>query len=201
MKQLHRHDLFAWSVFDEERNIDFHSVLWVREDGNVLIDPLPLSAHDYQHLQSLGGVSTLVMTNSDHLRAAEWVANQTGAILCAPASEQASFPLVCQRWISDGEEIVSGLMAYQLEGSKTPGELALILDGTTLITGDLIRCHVAGVLCLLPEKKLTDKAKAIASVKRMAGFLEIETVLVGDGWPLFNTGGAALRKLVQLLEF
>ena len=27
MKQLHRANLFAWSVFDEPRNVDFNSVL------------------------------------------------------------------------------------------------------------------------------------------------------------------------------
>ncbi|MDP6382306.1 MAG: MBL fold metallo-hydrolase, partial [SAR324 cluster bacterium] len=27
MKQLHRKDLFSWSVFNEERNIDFHGIL------------------------------------------------------------------------------------------------------------------------------------------------------------------------------
>ena len=50
MKQLHRKDLFCWSVFDKERNIDFNSVLWVRDAGNVLIDPLPMSEHDHEHL-------------------------------------------------------------------------------------------------------------------------------------------------------
>ncbi|HMR78492.1 MAG TPA: hypothetical protein PKD61_25475, partial [Polyangiaceae bacterium] len=67
MKSLHRDDLFGWSLFDESRNIDFHSVLWRRADGNVAIDPLPLSPHDAQHLDSLGGVRHIVVTNSDHL--------------------------------------------------------------------------------------------------------------------------------------
>ena len=46
MKRLHRNDIYGWSVFDEGRNIDFHSVLWVRPGGNIAIDPLPLSEHD-----------------------------------------------------------------------------------------------------------------------------------------------------------
>jgi hypothetical protein len=46
LKKLHRTDLFGWSVFDEERNIDFNGTLWVRPQGNVLIDPLPLIEHD-----------------------------------------------------------------------------------------------------------------------------------------------------------
>ena len=60
MKRLHRPDLFGWSVFDEKRDIDFHGLLWVRDGGNVLVDPLPMSAHDAAHLQRLGGATQVV---------------------------------------------------------------------------------------------------------------------------------------------
>jgi metallo-beta-lactamase superfamily protein len=196
MKQLHRKDLFGWSEFNEERNLDFYSVLWVREQGNVLIDPLPLSEHDKQHLQTLGGASIIVITNSDHCRDAEKIAQQTGAVVYAPMGEQDSFPIDCSRWLADNEEIVPGLIAYSLEGSKTPGELALILENSTLITGDLIRCHLAGELCLLPDTKLTDRNLARLSVIRFANMAAIDTVLTGDGWPVFHHGNAALKQLV-----
>ena len=57
MKTLHQSNLFAWSAFNEERNIDFNATLWKRDDGNVLIDPLPLSEHDRKHLEELGGAA------------------------------------------------------------------------------------------------------------------------------------------------
>jgi hypothetical protein len=195
MKQLHRQDLFGWSVFNEERNLDFHSILWVRDGGNVLIDPLPLSAHDWQHLHNLGGARHIVITNSDHCRAASAIAVATNAELYGPIAEKLSFPLVCQHWLHDHESIVPGLIAYQLDGSKTPGELALVLQGSTLITGDLIRCHLGGELSLLPADKLADRDKAVLSVKRIAALPAIETVLTGDGWPVFSHGKAALQRL------
>ena len=68
MKLLHRADLFGWSRFDETRNIDFHSVAWVRPQGNVVVDPLPMTAHDMAHLRSLGGAALVIVTNSDHTR-------------------------------------------------------------------------------------------------------------------------------------
>ena len=81
MKQLHRKDLFGWSEFNKERNLDFHSVLWVRDGGNVLIDPLPMSEHDHSHLQRLGGVNFIIrrqcqnvlrlLTNEDYAKAKE----------------------------------------------------------------------------------------------------------------------------------
>ena len=197
MKQLHRKDLFGWSEFNQDRNLDFHSVLWVRESGNVLIDPLPLSEHDRMHLQALGGASIIVITNSDHCRDAENIAAQTGAKIAGPSGERENFPIVCDRWIADNEEIIPGLIAVQLEGSKTPGELALLLDNSTLITGDLIRSHLAGELCLLPDAKLTDRDLALQSVTRLASLAAIDTVLTGDGWPVFNNGRAALKRLLE----
>jgi len=198
MKQLHRKDLFGWSEFNQERNLDFHSICWVRDQGNVLIDPLPLSEHDLTHLQLLGGASIIVITNSDHCRDAENIAAQTGAKIVGPSGEQEDFPINCDQWVSDDEEIIPGLRAYQLEGSKTPGELALILESDTLITGDLIRSHVAGELCLLPEAKLTNPGLAQQSVMRLANLSAIDTVLTGDGWPIFKYGSSALKRLLNV---
>lgn len=199
MKRLHREDLFGWSRFDEARNIDFHSVLWVRDGGNVAIDPLPLSEHDRQHLTELGGVAIIVITTSDHVRAAAELAAACGAEVLGPAGEQSSFPLPCRRWLKDGDDIVPGLRAHALAGSKTPGELALLLEGSTLITGDLIRAHQGGRLCLLPDAKLSDRAAAIASIRRLARIPTIEAVLPGDGWPVFRCAREVLDELIASL--
>lgn len=196
MKRLHRADLFGWSRFDEARNLDFHSVLWKRDGGNVVIDPLPLRDHDRKHLEDLGGAAWILLTNSDHVREARSLADATGARVAGPAAESAKFPIPCDRWLGDGEEVVPGLRCFALDGSKTPGELAFLLEETTLIVGDLIRAHEAGRLCLLPEGKLVDPATARAAVARLAHLPRIEAVLTGDGWPVFRNGGAALRELI-----
>ncbi len=200
MKQLHRPDLFGWSVFNPERNIDFHSVVWVRDRGNVVIDPLPLSDHDRAHLASVGGAAFIVVTNSDHTRDAAQLAEATGAELLGPEEERDGFPLNCARWIEDGDVIVEGMIAYALHGSKTPGELALVLEGSTLITGDLIRAHEGGRLRLISEAKLKDKKRAIESVKRVAAMGPFDAVLPGDGWPVFRDAQKVLDELVASLE-
>jgi glyoxylase-like metal-dependent hydrolase (beta-lactamase superfamily II) len=196
MKSLHLANLYTWSVFDAERNVDFNSIAWIREQGNVLIDPLPLSVHDWSHLHDLGGATTIVITNSDHIRAAQEIAEKTGAQILGPQAERETFAIPCDRWLKDGEEVVPGLEVLELHGSKTPGELALVLDDVTLITGDLVRAHRANALMLLPDAKLKDKAAAIASVGRLANLEQIETVLVGDGWPIFQNGHLYLQALM-----
>ena len=200
MKRLHRPDLYGWSEFNEDRNIDFHSVLWVRGSGNVAIDPLPLHAHDTAHLDELGSVGVIVITNSDHVRGAQALAEKSGAKIMGPAQERDGFPLDCDGWLAEGDTVGSGLRVLEFHGSKTPGELALVLEETTLITGDLIRAHEAGKLCLLPDAKLTDKARALESIERVAGLGSIDAVLPGDGWPVFRGASQVLEELLTANE-
>jgi len=200
MKRLHRPDLYGWSSFNEDRNIDFHSVVWVRPEGNVVVDPLPLSNHDQAHLRELGGVARIVVTNSDHVRDAKNLASRFEAEVMGPIKEADSFPLKCDRWLADGDEVVPGLVVLELQGSKTPGELALLLEESTLITGDLIRAHEGGALCLLPDGKLSDKRKAIASARRLAELPHLEALLPGDGWPVFRGAKTLLGELLSTLQ-
>lgn len=200
MKRLHRHDLYCWSAFQPRLNVDFNGFAWVRDDGNVLIDPLPMSTHDQEHLASLGGASWIVLTNSDHVRGAAEAAARWGARLAGPAAEKDDFPIICERWLAAGDELYPGLVTLELDGSKTPGELALLLEETTLIAGDLVRSHRAGTLMLLrPEQGLRDPKRAAASVKRLLDHPRIDAVLVGDGWCVFRDGHAALSELVTAL--
>ena len=197
MKKLHKSNLFCWSVFDEDRNIDFHSYLWVRDGGNVIFDPLPLTEHDREHLMSLGTVSYIAISNSDHVRDAKQLADETGAILCGPAGESEGFPVPCAQWLDEGSDIIDGLAVFSLAGAKTEGELAFVVEGDTLITGDLIRAHVGGSLCLLPDGKLKDKEKAIESLKKIANIDGVSAILPGDGWPVFRNGAEVLSELLS----
>ena len=69
------------------------------------------------------------------------------------------------------------------------------------MTGDLIRGHVGGRLNLLSDAKLKDRTAATTSVRELvASWPRIDAVLVGDGWPVFRDGRAALEQLVQGLQ-
>lgn len=197
MKQLHRPDLYTWSRYDEPLRIDFNGVLWRREGGNVLVDPPPVAADDLRHLDELGGAAAIVLTTSDHLRGAREIAARTGARLLGPAGERGTFPVACAGWLADGDEPFPGLRVRELGGSKTEGELALVLDETTAIFGDAVRAHRAGVLMLLRREKLRDPALLVESVRRVRALHpRIAHVLVGDGWSAFNDGGALLDALL-----
>ena len=195
MKHLHRPDLRCWSAFDESRDIDFNSVAWIRAGGNVLVDPMPMGEHDLAQLTELGGAAHIVITNSDHLRDGIALAERFGAELVAPQAEREVFPAAVTRFVGDGDEVVEGLGVFELDGSKTPGELSLLLDHDTLITSDLVRAQRPGQLNLLPDEKLSDRAAAVRSVARLAQLPGLSAVLVGDGWSLFDRCSQALASL------
>lgn len=196
MKSLHRPDLFGWSRFDEERNIDFNSVLWIRPEGNVAIDPLPLTEHDRRHLDILGGIKFIIITNSAHIRAAAEFQAVFKAPVYAPAGERDHFALHVDHWLSDGDEPIPGLRVLALEGGKTAGELAVWLAPDTLITGDLLRSHRAGSLHMLPPDKLGDPEVAKASIQRLAAIEGLTHVLVGDGFCAYGNGREQLAALL-----
>jgi glyoxylase-like metal-dependent hydrolase (beta-lactamase superfamily II) len=196
MKQLHKPNLWSFSLFNAERNLDFHSVFWSRPAGNVLIDPLPLSEHDAAHLERLGGVRDIILTNSDHARAAAELRERTSARLWGPRLEPAFLESIGARALAAEHSLGADLEVLELQGSKTPGELCLLLEGDTLVVGDLIRGHRAGRLNLLPDAKLGDKALALQSLEALTRRGGIEAVLVGDGWPVFRGGSAALLELL-----
>ena len=214
MKALHKPNLYGWSGFNEERNLDFHSVFWCGPQGNVAIDPLPQSAHDRRHIAALGGVQEIIVTNSDHLRATAQLVAETHARVWVPmlelaalsselaalSSELAASTERDPRGLSEGDTPMSGLRALALHGSKTPGEIALVIEGDTLVVGDLVRGHRAGRLNLLPDSKLADKAQALDSLSRLAAIKGLAAVLVGDGWPVFQGGSDALNALLHELQ-
>jgi hypothetical protein len=200
MKALHKPNLFSWSVFDEKRDVDFHSVFWKSPHGNVVIDPLPLSEHDRRHIEALGGVQDIVITNSDHVRGAAELSAASGARVWGPALELNRLSHLEAHAASDGQQPIAGLEVFELHGSKTPGELALLIEHHTLVVGDLVRGQRAGRLNLLPDAKLTNRAAALQSLRRLTELGGVDAVLVGDGWPVFHGGRHALNALLIELE-
>ncbi len=204
MKFLHRPDLFSWAAFDEPRNVDFNGHLWMAPSGGIAVDPMPLTEHDAAHIDALGGVRWILLTNADHVRAAAWMAERWGARIAAPAAER-DLPdlqgLDVAHWMTPHEVLPCGIQCLPMEGSKTPGELAFLLpDGSAVICGDLVRGQRAGSLNLLPDAKLADRGAAVRSVARLAALPGLQAVLVGDGQSVFSEGAARLSALLEAMS-
>ena len=186
MKKTKLNGLYYWGRLQADRQIDFNGFYWAREGGGVLIDPMEMSADERALLDQLGGAQSIILTNFDHLRATEELKTALGLEVWAPAAERERFGQAAA--VIDHEyTAASGLPgeleieAFEMRGGKSEVEMALYLKPLkALLFGDVVRSHESGVLRLLPDPKVADRALLVQSVKALAD-LPLEAVLLGDG--------------------
>ena len=197
MKRLIFEDIYSWSVFSPERQVDFTGHLWVRPDGNILIDPVPMSDADKEHLMALGGAKSIVLTNADHEREAAAFEAWTVADVIVHEADADALNITPTRTVQDREAIVPSLHAIHLEHGKSPGEIALYFpEKQTVLFGDLVVGEPMGALTLLADAKLSDPPKAALELRKILG-LRFNTILVGDGHSIFKD---ARQHLVDCLQ-
>ena len=197
MKQLMYSDIYSWSIFSEMRQLDFNGHLWVRPEGNILIDPVPMIDSDLNQMVALGGAELIVITNGDHEREAEKFREITGAQIAVHEADTHALSTKVDRSLADGEEIVPGLTAIHLKYGKSDGEIALYFSEQEIVlTGDLIVGAPIGHLSLLADDKLEDPARAALEIRKILA-LSFDTILVGDGHSILQD---ARRQLVECLE-
>ena len=197
MKQLMYSNIYSWSIFSEMRELDFNGHLWVRPEGNILIDPVQMIDSDRDQLMALGGAAWIVITNRDHEREADQFRTLTGAPIAAHDVDAGELTTSVDRSLTDGEEIVPGLTAIRLRYGKSAGEIALYFSELGIVlAGDLIVGAPVGQLSLLADDKLEDPAKAALEIRKILA-LSFDAILVGDGHSILQDGR---RQLVQCLE-
>ncbi|HZY99131.1 MAG TPA: cupin domain-containing protein [Candidatus Baltobacteraceae bacterium] len=173
---------WMWSAWQPDRGIAFNSYLFEREGGCVAVDPLPLDDESIQHISKLGGVHTIVITNPDHERGARALRERFGAR---------------DAKVVAGEEAFAGARAIALPHGKTEDEIALYLDEhQAAVIGDALIGAPAGSLSLLPAEKLADRDRFVLTLRQLCG-LQLRTLLLCDGQPLFGGADAAIGALLE----
>lgn len=188
---------WMWSAWQPDRGMNFNSYLFERGDGCVAVDPLPLDARSLEELQHLGGVHTIVLTNRDHERASAALAERFGARIIAHAPEAALFGVPIDATFEDGQEVFAGAHAVAIPFGKTAGEVALHLPAArAAVVGDALIGAPAGALSLLPDEKLQD-ARRLAFALRRLWSLQLTTLLLCDGQPVFSGADDAIAALLE----
>lgn len=173
---------WMWSAWQPERGMNFNSYLFERDGGCVAVDPLPLDEASLQTLEALGGVHTIVITNPDHVRASAALRERFGARIIDT--------------FEDGQEVFAGAYAVAIPYGKTD-EIALHLRAANAaVIGDAIIGAPAGALSLLPDEKLQDPRRLAFALRRVWA-LQVRTLLLCDGQPLFHGADAALGDLLE----
>ncbi len=187
---------WMWSAWQPDRGMAFNSYLFGAGDA-AAVDPLELDADGIAQIEALGGLQTVVLTNRDHRRAAAALRARFNCAIAVSREEAPLFDIPIDRTFSDGEEIFRGAFAIGLEGGKTPGEVAIHLPRhKAAIVGDALIGTPAGSLSFLGSGKLADPAALALSLRRLWA-LQLDSLLLCDGLPLFGGADAALGVLIE----
>lgn len=192
--------VFTWPWFSERHGYDFNGTLVLHEEGNLCIDPVEPDDGVLDRLAK-EGVARILITNRNHVRAANKVRERTGAPVAIHAADAAYARE--QGAQIDGElevgELVGCVRIVGVPG-KSPGEVAFHdAARRLLVVGDAVIGNPPGQLSLLPERVMDDPPRLRASLRHLLE-LDFDAVLVGDGVAIPEGGRERLRELVAGFE-
>jgi len=189
--------IFTWPWFSTPHGYNFNGYLIEDRSGNICIDPAEPDANTEAEI-ARRGAAVIILTNRNHVRAANRVRAATGA-------RTAIHPADADYARGQGAELDDELSAGQRIGpltlvavsGKSPGEVALHWpERKILIVGDAVIGNPPGSCSLLRERVLDDPARLRASVRALLE-LDFDTLLAGDGESILSGAKGKLRDLVQ----
>jgi glyoxylase-like metal-dependent hydrolase (beta-lactamase superfamily II) len=185
----------TWPWFSQRHGYNFNGYLLQVAAGNICIDPVEPDAATLNEIER-AGASQILITNRNHLRAANVVRARTNArTLIHP--DDAAYARA-QGAELDGDlavgERVGPLVVIGVPG-KSPGEVAFHWpERHLLIVGDAVIGNPPGRCSLLSEKVMDSPSQLRDSLRRLLD-LDFETLLVGDGEPILGGAKERLREL------
>ncbi len=178
---------WMWSAWQPDRGMCFNSYAFQTPGENgaagaVAVDPLPVDEEALQWMASIGGIHTIVITNSDHQRASEALRERFGSkIIDRPQS---------------GDQLFPGAYALPIAHGKGD-EFAIHLPAAkAAVIGDALIGAPAGALSLLPDAKLADPDRFVPALRALWA-LRLDALLLCDGQPIFSGADAALAALLE----
>ena len=195
--------IFTWGSTYADRPWDLNGYAIVLDGETVLVDPPAPDEGDWSGVSK--PVTTIVLTNRDHIRDAELFRNRYGAHVTAGKAEISQLaPLIVDVAVQEGDKIAGALRVIDLPG-KSPGEIGLYFDpahhahsgriGGILLLGDAIIGNPPGALGLIPEQKLDDPLTLKKSLLKLLDY-EFDALLLCDGQSVLSD---AKRKVWEFL--
>ena len=196
--------IFTWGSTYADRPWDLNGYAIALTGGTVLIDPPAPEEADWQKLPT--PITTVVLTNRDHVRDAPLFRARFGARIVASKDEISQFTsLRIDVTVQEGDLIGSALRVIHLPG-KSPGEIGLYLEPAynaasrdksgILVLGDAIIGNPPGALGLIPEEKLDDPKTLRGSLPKILKY-NFDVLLLCDGQSVL---GDAKQKVSEFLE-
>ncbi len=184
--------IWKWSVFSEEKGLNFNGHFLIQGDESVLIDPPELDAQGLQDLHVLierhpdAIPQAILLTNAHHDRYSFELGKQLSLPIFINAKDAELLDGPSTKLFVDGDTLFCGLKVINFENQKTLGESAFFLeDPGILFIGDAVISKVPGKVGLLPKDKYQDIESAKKGLLVLKD-VDFETLLLGDGEPILT---------------
>jgi glyoxylase-like metal-dependent hydrolase (beta-lactamase superfamily II) len=155
-------DILVWSRLSERHGYDFNGTLVLHPEGNLCIDPVEPTAEALDRLAE-EGVARILLTNRNHVRAANAVRERTGARVAIHAADAAyarGQGATLDDTLAVGERV--GPFRVVAVPGKSPGEVALYAAGRRLfVVGDAVVGNPPGRFSLLAKKVMDDPTHGV----------------------------------------
>jgi len=197
MKQL-LPDIWQWSWFSEEKQLDFNGLFLTVGEHKILIDPPPMTGEAISVILRNGPVDYIIVTNRDHAREAARYQDEFHCQLQVPDADAPQMDLKPTKTFKDGELLTGGIWVIQLKDQKSPCESALFIQQGkgVLIVGDALIGKPAGSVSFLHAEKYADVKKAHEGLRRLLKY-NFDSLLVGDGVSILTGAKKAVERLLQ----
>lgn len=187
-------NIWTWSIFNEEKKLNFNGWYIRGRDEAVVIDPPTPKDSILKEIHQKGRPLAVLLTNKHHTRAAEVFRRTFDSPVWVNANDLKLMEIPVDRPFSSGDPLPCGLKAVTLKNQKTPGETAFLF-GNVLIVGDALIGKPTGSLCMLPAEKFKDVSKAKEGLRILLKE-KFDTVLVGDGESILTNGHKVLAAFL-----
>ncbi|MDH4153359.1 MAG: hypothetical protein OEV01_06185 [Nitrospira sp.] len=198
MKQI-LPNMWQWSWFSDEKQLDFNGLLLTIGEHAILVDPPPMTPEARTIVRRHEPIDYIVLTNRDHLREAPAYQAEWHCQLYVPEADAAQMEVNPTKTYKDGELLPGGIWVIQLKDQKSPGESALFIERGrgVLIVGDALIGKPSGSVSMLPAEKYADVTKAKEGLRRLLKY-EFDSLLMGDGVSILNGGKQPVERLLTL---
>ncbi len=193
-------EIYTWSIFNEEKKLDFNGLYLKTPGGPLLIDPPSMQEADIREVEGLGIPQKILLSNKHHTRASAQHRERWDAKIFIHEDDQPLMEIPVDGTFSDGELLSEVIEAIRIPNAKTPGECAFHWKQLgILILGDALIGDPPGSLRMLPDEKFKDPLATRQGLSVLRG-LSHDRLLVGDGKSILENSRKVLEDFLNNIQ-
>ncbi len=190
-----------WRAYDQAVRTELTSNAVRGSSGEwILIDPIALAPAARAALGPAHPPAAIVLTNGNHVRAAESWRREFRLPVFAHLDAAADAPVVVDRVLQEGDLVAGNLRVLEMPGAGA-GEIALLRGDAhpLMVVGDLLVNLESHPCQILPAKYCREVKSARASVRRLATE-RFDALGFAHGDPIRTGAGARVTGLLDALR-